>query len=459
MIYTRDDETIIAQCTPRGSGAIALLRFSGVNAIAVADAMSKLPQGKRLIDQLTHTIHYGFVVDREGKHLDQVLFLVMRAPATFTGQDTVEITCHNNQFLIESILREAIKHGARSAQEGEFSRRAYLQGKIDLTQAEAIDELIHANSEFALKKSLAQVEGSFSSFVQLLEKQLVKAIAWCEASFEFLDEGGDFVAEIREQLDLLLVQIAELHASFGLQKHIREGIRIACIGSVNVGKSSLFNALLGQSRAIVADVAGTTRDSIESGLYRNGIYWTLIDTAGLRQTDDYIEQAGIERSQSEARQADVIILAFDGSRALTAEETAVYDELIAAHGKKIIPVITKADLPQVCKHPWLLEQAGIAVAHLVGVGIVELLEELDRTVAQLLQAHEAPFLVNKRQFQLLQRLEKNIQATRELCGADVQYELVAQQLKDALESLSELTGKSVSEAALDAVFKEFCVGK
>lgn len=453
MLYTRDEETIIAQCTPRGSGAIALLRFSGVHAIDIAQVLCKLPHHKKLSEQPTHTIHYGWVVDEHGTHLDQVLFLLMRAPATFTGQDTVEITCHNNQFLIETIIAEAIRHGARCAQEGEFSRRAYLHGKIDLTQAEAIDELIRANTEFALKKSLAQVEGSFSHWVQALEKKLIKAAAWCEASFEFLDDAGDFVVEITQQLHAILEQISQLKTSFDAQKHIRQGIRIACIGSVNVGKSSLFNALLGQKRAIVAAVAGTTRDSIEAGVYRNGVYWTFIDTAGLRQTEDVIEQAGIERSHAEAQQADVIILAFDSSRTLTAQEQDVYDAIVAVHEKKIVYVATKADLsiePRIdC----------IPVSTITGSGIPELEQALDTKVAQLLQTHEAPFLVNKRQFQLLQRLESNIQGILELCRGDVQYELVAHHLRDTLENLSELTGKSVSEAALDAVFKEFCVGK
>lgn len=454
MLYTRDEETIIAQCTPRGSGAIALLRLSGVNAIEVANILCKLPQGKKLAEQQTHTIHYGWVIREDGAHLDQVLFLLMRAPATFTGQDTVEITCHNNQFLIETIIKEAIRLGARYAQEGEFSRRAYLHGKIDLTQAEAIDELIRANTEFALKKSLAQVEGSFSSWVQALEKKLIKAAAWCEASFEFLDEGGDFVEEITQQLHTILEQISQLKTSFDAQKHIRQGIRIACIGSVNVGKSSLFNALLGQNRAIVADVAGTTRDSIEAGVYRNGVYWTFIDTAGLRQTADAIEAAGIERSHAEAQLADVIILAFDSSRALSAQEQAVYDAIIAAHEKKIVFVATKSDLPAIAEI-----SGAFPISTITGSGIAELEQELDTKVAQLLQTHEAPFLVNKRQFQLLEQLEKNIHQIITLCRGDVQYELVAHRLRDTLENLSELTGKSVSEAALDAVFKEFCVGK
>lgn len=487
MHHTRDDETIIALCTPRGSGAIALLRISGVTAVSIATAMSKLPQDKLLSEQQTHTIHYGWVVDAQGQHIDQVMFFLMRAPSTFTGQDTVEITCHNNQFLIEAVIERAVMLGARLAQEGEFARRAYMQGKIDLVQAEAIDDLIHANTQFALKKSLAQVEGSFSSWIQRIEQRLIKATAWCEASFEFLDEGGDFVVEIKQQLHDILTKITQLQQSFGLQKHIRQGIRIACIGSVNVGKSSLFNKLIGQNRAIVADVAGTTRDSIECGVYRDGVYWTFIDTAGLRQTHDYIEQEGIERSKREAQQADVILLAFDCSRDLTSEEKIVYDSIMQEHAQKIILVGTKVDLAlnsstelrmseyrreNLTPAPLTLSSSkgqavsnkkayeAIPISTVTGVGIMQLEQALDEKIAQLLQSHDAPFLVNKRQHQLLQRLAQNITTTVGFCNQScIQYELIAYHLKDALEQLSELTGKSVSEAALDAVFKEFCVGK
>lgn len=455
-MYTHDEETIIAQCTPRGSGAIALLRLSGLDAVAVVSCMARLPHAKSLLEQSSHTIHFGYVLDAAGSSIDQVLFLLMRAPSTFTGQDTVEITCHNNQFLIEQIISRAIACGARLAQEGEFTRRAYQHGKLDLLQAEAIDELIRANNQQALKKSLAQLTGSFSHWIAAVERKLVKATAWCEASFEFLDDEGDFVQEIREQLQLLLAEVLKLQQSAQLQKHVRQGVRIALIGSVNAGKSSLFNALVQHKRAIVSDAAGTTRDSIEAGVYRESGYWTFIDTAGLRETENSIEKEGIERSHAEAALADIILLVFDASRALSPEEQTVYDAISVAYPTKIISVFNKADLNISCPE---LNAARSLISSLTGFGLPALELKLEEKVQELLKAHDSPFLVNKRHYQLLQRLAANLEAILALCHDAPPYELISVHLKDALMGLSELTGKTVSEAALDAVFKEFCVGK
>lgn len=470
MLYAaaHDDQSIIALCTPRGSGAIALLRISGSDSIAIADRIAKLSENKKLVEQVTHTIYYGQIVDHAGIKIDQVLFLLMRAPHTFTGQDTVEITCHNNPFIIEKIIESALRAGARLAHEGEFAKRAYMQGKIDLVQAEAIDDLIRANTQLALQKALAQMSGSFSSWVLKCERLLVKALAWCEASFEFLDEGGDFNQEVAQIVQEVQMQVRNLCAGHSAQKQIREGVRIALIGSVNAGKSSLFNALLQQERAIVSPKAGTTRDTIESGIYRNGAYWTLIDTAGLRQADESIEQEGIERSLKEAKLADIIMLVFDGSRNLMEQEQEVYTALIAEHAHKIVPVLHKADLPRALHFELPVPLEFIAassnyewlpnIAH--QENMKKLFVALDTQVAKILTDHNAPFLVNKRQYHLLTKLDEQLSMLLELCVQPVvQYELLSIQLRDALEQLSGLTGKSVSEAGLDAVFKEFCVGK
>ncbi len=347
MFLSHDEQTIIAQCTPRGSGAIALLRISGVNAIEVANQSAKLSGKKTLLDADSHTIHYGSIVDPNGTIVDNVLFLLMRAPKTFTGQDTVEITCHNNQFIVEQIIALALLHGARLAQEGEFTKRAVLNGKIDLVQAEAINELIHAQTQMALKQSLAQLNGSLSQWLVSIEQELLKALALSEASFEFLDEEMEFAPQISGMIARVLFTIAEIKKTYSQQQQIRQGIRVAIIGSVNAGKSSLFNALLNQNRAIVTAIAGTTRDAIEAGVYKNGNYWTLVDTAGLRHTDDVIEQEGIRRSFEEAQKADIIILAYDSSRDLTAEEESVYGEITQKYPNKIINVMTKVDDPSI----------------------------------------------------------------------------------------------------------------
>lgn len=465
MIVGHDDQTIIAQCTPTGSGAIALLRVSGEHALKIATALSKLASHKKLIDLPTHTIHYGWVIDSNGNHVDQVLFLLMRGPKTFTGQDTVEITCHNNPFIIESIIQAALSHGARLAGNGEFTKRAVLNDKIDLIQAEAINELIHANTQSALKKSLAQLEGSFSHAIKSIETNLIKALALSEASFEFIDEEDlEFNTQILHSINTILATIGTLKINFDQQKQIRQGVRIALIGAVNAGKSSLFNALLGKNRAIVTNVAGTTRDVIEAGLYRYGNYWTLIDTAGLRQSADHIEQEGIKRSLDEARNADVILLVFDGARPMTPEECAVYVELYTKHAQKIIAVRNKADLTQVpmpdeCTH--VMDTLSIfECSNTMDTSIASVEEQIQLKVAELFQSIESPFLLNRRQFNLLLTLEQQLSTVQALMTRPIiLYEIVSHHLQDILAHSTQLTGKSISEAGMDAVFREFCVGK
>jgi len=457
-MLSRDEEPIIALCTPSGKGALALLRLSGKNVRVLVDSFALLPSRKKISLVPTHTIQYGTIIDQSGNHLDKVLFFIMDAPHTFTGQDVIEISCHNNQFIIESIIQQAILRGARLAEEGEFTRRAFELGKIDLIQAESIHELIGAQTQYALKKSLAQLEGSFSQWVDLLKKELLQAIAWCEASFEFLDEEVEFGSQIRQRIESLLTKIHTIKQSFNAQQQIRQGIRIALIGSVNAGKSSLFNALLKQKRAIVTDIPGTTRDSIEAGMTVRGNFWTLIDTAGLRNTDDRIEQEGIKRSHEEAQAADIILLVIDGSRSLSAQELAAYQGLQHQYAHKIILIHNKADQP-IAQENKLVAHCALALSAF-NENTAELLEHIvEQKISHLFETLESSFLLNKRQHSLLLTFEQKLTATHTLCTGNFQYELISYHLQDALTTLSELTGRSISEASLDMVFKEFCVGK
>lgn len=458
MILSHDEETIIAQCTPQGSGAIALVRISGVHAIAIADRIAHLASKKTLSSMSSHTIHYGWIINEKKEKIDQVLFLLMRAPNTFTGQDTVEITCHNNIFLIEQIIALAINNGARLAQSGEFSRRSFLNNKIDLIQAEAINELINAQTQQTLKKSMAQLNGTLSGTIEKIEKQLIKALAFCEASFEFIDEEIQFGGTIASLVDETLEIINAIISTFDHHNQIKQGIRIAFIGSVNTGKSSLFNALLNQQRAIVTNIAGTTRDSIEAGINKNGNHWTLVDTAGLRQTDDIIEQEGIARSLEQAHKADIVLLVFDGSRQLTQQEHTVYQDIIDKHLNKIIFIRNKSDLHQAELD--IVQGFPITpVSAHTKTNISTLENAIDQKIGSLFASLDLPFLLNKRQFLLLQNIEKRLKELRTMLVDPIQYELVSCHLNDIISQLSELTGKSISEAGMDAIFREFCVGK
>lgn len=459
-MLTHDDQTIIAQCTPSGSGALALLRISGVDAITIASRMSSLASGKLLTELPTHTIHYGKIINAQETVIDNVMFLLMHGPKTFTGQHTVEITCHNNPFIINEIIELAITRGARLAQEGEFTRRAVINKKIDLVQAEAINELIHAHTAQALKKSLAQLDGSFSHWIDQIEKELLKALAFSESSFEFIDEEMEFGNRIKMSIESLLLTISNLKKTFDQQQQIRQGVRIALIGSVNAGKSSLFNALLNKERSIVTHIAGTTRDVIEAGLYKSNSYWTLIDTAGLRHTNDSIEQEGIARSLHEAALADIILLVVDNARLMTDEEQRIYTDIIAHHQQKIIIVHNKIDDRITSFQPLRTDIQALEVSSKERINLELLERHIEEKIANLFVQADAPFLLNKRQFTLLIALEKSLLEIQQMVHAEyIAYELLSYHLQEALTHITELTGKTISEQGMDAVFREFCVGK
>lgn len=457
-ILSYDEETIVAQCTPQGSGALALIRLSGENALAIADRISLLASGKKVSELPTHTIHFGWVVNDKQEKIDQVLFLLTHGPRTFTGQDTVEITGHNNQFLCAAIIQAALKAGARHAKEGEFSKRAVLNKKMDVLQAEAINELIQANTPIALKQSLAQLEGSLSSWVLQLEEKLMQALALAEASFEFLEDEMHFAPAIEKIMHTILADIAQIEKTFDQQQHIRQGIRIALLGAVNAGKSSLFNALIQKERAIVTDIPGTTRDTIEAGLYKKGFYWTVIDTAGLRETDDFIEKAGIERSLQEAQKADVILLVVDSSQALVPDQYTAYKKILTTHAHKTILICTKSDCGAESNNMFT-EYAPIFCSSHTRAGIDAVERAIEQKIDALYQELHVPFLLNQRQFDLLKAIAIKVHQLMPLLSEPVAYELVSIHVKDMLHVISDLSGRSLNEKMLDTVFSTFCIGK
>ena len=463
-MQAREDQTIVAQCTPQGNGALALIRLSGNDAVEITHAMAQLPGTKTLTDCNSHTIHYGHVVDTNNDVIDQVMFLLMRAPKTFTGHDTVEITCHNNPFLIDQIIQQACYHGARPAEGGEFTRRAVSNSKIDITQAEAIHDIITAQSQASLKKSLSNLEGTFSKWLAEIEQYLTKALAWSEASFDFLEDEDGFAQHIKAFIDDIRSKITYAQQAFDSQKQIRDGVRIAIVGSVNAGKSSLFNTLTQHERAIVTDIEGTTRDSIEAGLYRDGIYWTLVDTAGLRQTEDTIEQEGIKRSFDEAEKADVLIIVADGSRQFTDDEASIYHKLITQHTEKSIVAYNKIDATHnqqpIVQLSYEQDVPAYTISTQTHTNVASLEQAINNIIHNRMHHADTPFLINQRQAHVLKALEQKLETvTTMLDNPDVQYELVSYHLQEALEQLSDLTGKSISEAGMDKVFTEFCVGK
>ncbi|MCF7800094.1 tRNA uridine-5-carboxymethylaminomethyl(34) synthesis GTPase MnmE [Candidatus Babeliales bacterium] len=463
---TSDNEAIIAHCTPKGSGAIAVLRLCGQNAIFIADKIAKLSCGKKLKDCQSHTINHGYVINYEFKEvIDEVLFLLMQAPKTFTGQDTVEINCHNNAYIIEKIIQQAINAGARLADRGEFTKRAFLNNKIDLIQAEAINDVINAQTENALHKSMSQLQGSLSFYLQNLQDDIVGLLSLSESSFEFLEEeqqdlGIDNI--FKDKILQIINNLEEIKNNFSQQQQIKNGIKISIIGGVNLGKSTLFNALLKKNRAIVTNIEGTTRDVIESSIYKNGNFWLLTDTAGLRQTEDIIEKEGIEKTWQESNLADIILLVFDLSKNLSKQELEIYKNIIKKHDNKIIFVGNKSDQENnavLNKLDFLENKNILKISALNKIGISKLESEIEIKIQDIFSKLQSPFLLNQRQYNLLLEVANKLKFVEKSFVKNIEYELISYHLKEILERLSELTGKNVTEKVLDRVFSDFCVGK
>ena len=461
-----DEQPIIARCTPQGQGAIALLRLSGTGAVLVADQFASLSSKQQLSDLPTHTIHHGRILAADGTTIDEVLFLLMRGPKTYTGHDTVEITTHNNPFIVQQVITRAIQCGARLAGAGEFTRRAVLNQKIDLLQAEAVHDVIAAQSERALNVLQSQLAGTLSHTVAQIEHALLGLLTLTEASFEFLDEEQrdlGFEQNVRTKLAQVQDLITKLSHTSSSATQIRDGVRIALVGSVNAGKSTLFNALLGKDRAIVSSTAGTTRDSVEGTLHRDGVFWTLIDTAGLRITDDVIEQQGIERSRTAAASADIVVLVHDASRMLTHSEQEIYSELQSRHSDKCLLVYSKSD--DVSSEALAKGEAqatksdGLHVSGKTGAGVSGLLAQLSARVTKLFSSHTSPFLLSSRQQTLVSEVATILRQAAKYAGSEIDYELLAHHTNNALARLSQMSGRGVTQDMFDKIFRDFCVGK
>lgn len=445
--------TIIAQCTPLGSGAIALIRISGPDAFLISEKFLKI-KNKKISDLDTHTVHLAKAYTENNALIDQVMVIVMQAPKNFTGEDTVEITCHNNQLIIETIIQEAIKKGARLALPGEFAQQAVLNKKMDIIQAESINELINAKTMQAIGASINQIEGSLSNLVNELQNELLQALALCESSFEFLeDEEISFDTQIFDILNLAKSKIDKLQSSGAIQKQIRQGYRIALLGPVNAGKSSLFNALIEEEKAIVTHIAGTTRDVIEASTNIGDQTVTFVDTAGLRSTDDLVESIGIKRSQEEAKKADIILLVhniFDDYY-----DDCFYKKLIN-DSDKIINIVSKVDNTKLIKK---IPSNHIPVSTNKNFGIIELKELIKKRINDLSSSNTGAFLLTKRQIHSIGAAANLVDKSINVLEKNRSYELATINLNQAIQNLGQLTGKTVSDEVMDLIFRQFCVGK
>lgn len=461
------DDTIAAIATPLGEGGLAVLRISGAEALAIADQVF-VPEGKKSLKPsaaATHTIHFGKIV-QDGKTIDEVLLAVLRAPRTFTRENTVEISCHGGILPAKLVLDAVLASGARLAEPGEFTRRAFLNGRIDLAQAEAVADLIHSRTELALAAANEQLAGKLSQRINQLRDDLLHTLAHVEAHIDFPDE--DIAPDTKEQLLKRLEDgvafISELLRTANEGQILRRGIRAAIVGRPNTGKSSLLNQLLGHDRAIVSPIPGTTRDTIEETANIRGLPVVFIDTAGLRETRDEIEVEGIRRSRQSLAQAELILHVLDAGEPLTAEDQNYFNEFA---GKKRILVRNKIDLP--VKWQWPPKFDGLDASNLAvpvdvscatGQGIEPLKDAIKETVwSGEVKAEMLQVMINSRHQDALNRARaaalRSIQALR----GNATLELVALDLRIAVAAVGEIVGKTTTEDLLDSIFGQFCIGK
>jgi tRNA modification GTPase len=452
------DDTIAAIATPLGEGGIAVVRLSGQRALAIADASFE-PAGKSSLKPSaapTHTIQFGKIV-RAGRVVDEVLVSIMRAPRTFTREDVVEITCHGGLLPAKLVLDTVLENGARLATPGEFTRRAFLNGRIDLAQAEAVADLIHSRTELALAAANEQLAGKLSQRINLLRDDLMKILAHIEAHIDFPDEdiAPDTRGQLAGRLRAALEFIDSLLRTAKEGRILRRGIRAAIIGRPNVGKSSLLNQLLGHDRAIVSPIPGTTRDTIEETANIRGLPVIFIDTAGLRESSDQVEAEGIRRSRAALADAELILHVLDASEPLNAAD----EKLLADFAqKKRVVIQNKIDLPAKLELPPGLQRIGICC--LTGKGLEQVKDAIKEKVwAGDIEAGSWQVMINSRHENALQRGRVALERTLHAPQGNLGLELVALDLRISVGAIGEIVGKTTTEDLLDAIFSQFCIGK
>lgn len=448
-------QTIAQIVTAPGKGAVGIIRISGDEALAIGDGLAG---GRGMITRAaSHTIHYGWVHDREGNRLDEALFMVMHGPRTYTGEDVVEVQCHGGPVAVGEVLREACARGARPAEAGEFSRRAFLNGKIDLSRAEAIMDLVEAKSDGALKLAARQKSGRTEELVDGLRAAILELIAYIQADLDFPEDDIDRLdkAAYRDRAEGLAHDLEDLVRTATRGRLYRDGITVALCGRANVGKSSLLNALTGRNTAIVTNIPGTTRDSVEANIQVDGLALRLIDTAGLRKTDDLVEQIGVDRAKDIVRGADVIAYCLAAPEGLQPVDRAFIEDHRDQVGLLVINQVDLSDMPTP-DLPW----PAVHTSALAGTGIDDLGRALkEAALAEAPAAENALYLTNARQVSLAETALQDLRQFLEALAMGVSDDLLVIDLQHAWEVLGLITGDTAADDLLDQIFSQFCLGK
>lgn len=448
--YEKGD-TIAAVATPPGEGGVAIIRISGTGARDVAEKVFKGPVKK----YITHTAHFGKIVDADGKCLDEVLLLPMLSPRSYTGEDVIEIHCHGGALLTRKVLNCVLEAGARAARPGEFTFRAFMNGKLDLAQAEAVQELIAAKSDLALHFAEQQLQGALSKKIGGFQKELVDIAAILEAWVDFPEEGLEFASfeEVLAALTAIKEKMEKLLVSFHDGKKIHEGLSLCLVGPPNAGKSSLMNVLLGKERAIVTEIAGTTRDLLEAEMRLGNFHFRLVDTAGIRETEEVIEQEGIRRSKRALEEADLVLLVLD------AASPTINQELIeSASKKKTLVIWNKIDLPHAPLPSVALPSVSVSAKE--GWGLKELHDKIDALLWQQgPPSKEEVLITNLRHKHALFSAIEGLNALIGGLQRGVSPEFLSSDMRKVLQELGTIIGTNITEDILSAIFSKFCVGK
>ncbi len=451
------DDTIVALATPHGIGAIGVIRLSGAKAI---DITNQLFSSKDLLQQKSHTIHVGFLKDGE-KVLDEVVISLFRNPRSYTGEDVIEISCHGSPFIQEQVVHTLVKYGARLAKPGEFTQRAFLKGKLDLTQSEAVADLIASNTEASQKTALHNIRGGFSGVLKELREQLIQFSALIELELDFSQEDVEFADRTRfyELIAKMQHVTGDLLQSFKLGNVIKNGVSVAIVGKPNAGKSTLLNTLLNENRAIVSDIAGTTRDTIEEVINIDGIIFRLIDTAGIRESKDVIETIGVEKSIEKMKAADLVVYLFDVNEETQASIEAASLQ-IQEHNNNFLLVGNKLDtLTEAAAQKKFSGDAVLFIAAKSKLHIDLLKQRLvDKVVQGTVQA-ESTIITNARHYSALQEVEKALNDILNGLNSQLPGDLRALDIRRCLHFLGEITGEITNEDRLDFIFSKFCIGK
>lgn len=447
--------TIAAISTPAGNGGVGIIRISGNDSLKIIDRIFR-PVKKGEIRPFSFKL--GHIYDEEGKIIDQVLVSYFKAPKSYTGEDVCEINCHGGNVAMKKILETVLKNGAVMAEGGEFTKRAFLNGKLDLTQAEAVIELINSKSEKESRASIKQLDGKLGQEIKNIENEIVGLLADIEANIDY-PEYED-IEEVRREkiIEVLRNQIeklSKLEKSFESGKILKNGVLTAIVGKPNVGKSSLLNSLLKEDRAIVTEIPGTTRDTIEEYVTIKGISLRLMDTAGIRKTSDIVENIGVEKSKKALEEAELVLLLIDGSVGVTDEDQKIYNEI---KNKPHILIINKTDLE--CKEINISDENTVRISTKTGDGLEQLenkIEELFNT--KNLDTENEIIITSIRHKDLISKTIKGLNSAIEAIETGIPIDMISINIKDAIKSLGEMLGESVSEDVLNKIFEKFCVGK